>query len=116
MHILKIRKHFSAAHYLREYKGRCEEIHGHNYLIEVEVVVERLPKKGFCYDFKEIERYLDKILPDHKNLNEVFDFNPTAENLAFWIYQKVQERYPIRACEVWENEKFGARYEFSDKE
>jgi len=111
MYILKVRGEFSAAHALKEYKGGCETLHGHNYIVWIEVLVKELPERGYRYDFKEIAQFLREILPDHKNLNEVFNFNPTAENLAFWIFQQVKERYPIRACEVWENERFCARYE-----
>ncbi len=111
MFLLKVKGEFSAAHALRDYKGKCESLHGHNYEVLVEVLVEELPERGYAYDFREIKNYLKEILPDHKNLNEFFSFNPTAENIARWLFEKMRERYKIKACEVWESEKSGARYE-----
>ncbi|MEO0100169.1 MAG: 6-carboxytetrahydropterin synthase [candidate division WOR-3 bacterium] len=111
MYLLKIKEDFSAAHALKDYHGKCESLHGHNYQVLVEIEVEKLPNKGYLYDFREIRDYLKAILPDHKNLNEFFSFNPTAENIAHWLFYKIKEKYPIKACEVWENENSGARYE-----
>lgn len=111
MYLLKVREEFSAAHALKEYKGECEDFHGHNYRVQIEILVKELPPRGYLYDFKEIRDYLKGVLPDHKNLNEFFSFNPTAENIAHWLFHKVKERYPIRACEVWESENSGVRYE-----
>ena len=108
--IVKVREKFSSAHFLKGYKGKCENIHGHNYEVEVRIKVEKLPESGFVYDFVEIKNYLKSILPDHQFLNEIFDFNPTAEELARWIFKKMKEKYPIISVEVWEEKNSSAEY------
>lgn len=110
MWTIKLKKKFSAAHYLREYRGKCEELHGHNYLIVVHITGKKLPKSGMVYDFKEIKDYLDKILPDHKLLNKVYKFNPTTENLAKHFFDTIKKKYPVTKVEVWEDENQGSSY------
>src|SRR5512137_912943 len=79
---LKIRDKFSAAHYLKEYRGKCEKVHGHTFRVEVAVRARELDRTGIGFDFAEIKSALAALLPDHALLNEVYAFNPTAENLA----------------------------------
>lgn len=108
---IRVRQRFSAAHYLRGYQGKCESMHGHNYIIEVWLRSNQLKKPGLVYDFTELKKEIVKILPDHKLLNKVFSFNPTAENLAKYFYDKLKKRYPVLKVTVWENEDSAAEYE-----
>jgi len=108
---VRVRQRFSAAHYLRNYKGKCEEIHGHNYLIEVCISGEKLQKSGLLYDFSQLKKEIAKILPDHKMLNAIFSFNPTTENLSKYFYDKIKKKYPVTKVAVWENEDSVAEYE-----
>ncbi|HAV41929.1 MAG TPA: 6-carboxytetrahydropterin synthase QueD [Acidobacteria bacterium] len=107
---LKVRDKFSAAHYLREYQGKCEKLHGHTFQVEVEIAVRELDQTGLGIDFIEIKKKLADVLPDHKLLNEVYDFNPSAENLAREIYHRLKESYPVTAVTVWESEDAAATY------
>jgi 6-pyruvoyltetrahydropterin/6-carboxytetrahydropterin synthase len=107
---LKVRDRFSAAHYLREYKGKCEKLHGHTFQVEVEILVRELDRTGIGVDFTEIKKKLAEILPDHTLLNEIFPFNPTAENLAREIYRRLKEFYPVSSVTVWESEDASATY------
>lgn len=107
---LKVRDKFSAAHFLREYKGKCEKLHGHTFQVEVEIMVKELDRTGIGIDFTEIKKKLTEILPDHTLLNEVYDFNPSAENLAREIYRRMKEFYPVRSVTVWESEDASATY------
>ncbi|NIM59577.1 MAG: 6-pyruvoyl tetrahydrobiopterin synthase, partial [Candidatus Aminicenantes bacterium] len=74
--ILKVKDRFQAAHFLKEYKGKCEKIHGHTFQVEVEIEAKELDKAGIGIDFTKIKKKLSDILPDHTLLNEVYDFNP----------------------------------------
>ncbi|MEO0087353.1 MAG: 6-carboxytetrahydropterin synthase [candidate division WOR-3 bacterium] len=105
-----IRSYFSAAHRLTDFLGD-EEIHGHNYLVEVFIKEEDIEKKGYQFDFREVEKYLKSILPEHKFLNEIFDFLPTCENVAKYLFYKIKEKYPIKKIRLWENEKYACEYE-----
>lgn len=107
---ITLKRKFSAAHYLRKYKGNCEELHGHNYLIVVHIASKKLPKSGMVYDFREIKEYLRKILPDHKCLNNIYKFNPTTENLAKHFFDVIKKKYPVTKVEVWEDENKGSAY------
>lgn len=106
-----LKKKFSAAHYLREYKGNCEELHGHNYLVVVHISRKKLPKSGMVYDFREIKQYLKQILPDHKCLNKIYKFNPTTENLAKYFFSIIKKKYPVTKVEVWEDESQGSSFQ-----
>jgi 6-pyruvoyltetrahydropterin/6-carboxytetrahydropterin synthase len=107
---LRVRDHFSAAHYLREYQGKCEKVHGHTFQVEVVIEVKELDKTGLGIDFTDIKEKLSSILPDHTLLNDLFEFNPSAENLARRLFQDMKKYYPIKAVTVWESEDASATY------
>ncbi|OQA91669.1 MAG: 6-carboxy-5,6,7,8-tetrahydropterin synthase [Elusimicrobia bacterium ADurb.Bin231] len=111
---------FSAAHSLKNYKGKCENLHGHNYKVRVFVAGESLDNSGMLMDFTELKRDVSSILLllDHKCLDDVEPFdktNPTAENIAKYIYDKLKMKIqtPGRSIEkvfVWETDKNCAVY------
>ena len=111
---LKVRDTFQAAHFLKEYKGKCENIHGHSFQVEVQIFVTELDNTGIGIDFTEIKKKLSAILPDHKLLNDVYDFNPTAENLSKHFFWELKKDLPVRAVTVWESKDASATYEESE--
>ena len=108
--ILKVRDRFQAAHFLKNYKGKCENIHGHTFIVEAALRVDRLDKTGIGIDFTEIKKTLEQLLPDHTLLNDQFDFNPTAENLSRYFYDQLKKQYPVTAVTVWESQDASATY------
>ena len=108
--ILRVRDKFSAAHYLKEYKGKCEKVHGHSFEVEVAIDVRELDAAGLGIDFTLIKAKLAAVLPDHALLNEVYDFNPSAENLARRFYLDLKASFPVREVTVWESEDASATY------
>jgi len=120
MYELSIEDHFSAAHNLRNYKGKCENLHGHNYRVQVYIRGEKLDKSGLLADFVELKKALKKVLDklDHQYLNEVPPFtklNPTAENIAKYIYEQLRytlhvTRYTVSKVIVWESDTSSASY------
>jgi 6-pyruvoyltetrahydropterin/6-carboxytetrahydropterin synthase len=107
---LRVRDKFQAAHYLKEYKGKCEKLHGHTFEVEVAVEVHGLDKTGLGIDFARIKQKLATVLPDHSLLNEVYDFNPSAENLARHIFTELKNVFPVTEVTVWESEDASATY------
>jgi len=115
---IKIIRYFSSAHSLRGYKGKCEELHGHNWKVEVVVASPKLNSLGMVLDFKELKERLDKVLNslDHRYLNEIDFFkkiNPTSENIARYIFDNLSKQNPkikIKAVTVWESEDASATY------
>lgn len=107
---LTVRDRFSAAHFLREYKGKCERVHGHTFSVEVEIAVSELDRAGIGFDFTEIKKTLSQILPDHSLLNDVYAFNPSAENLARHFFGEIKKHYPVISVTVWESEDASATY------
>ena len=97
---LSVADHFSSAHQLRHYQGKCESLHGHNFTVQVQVQGRRLhPELGIVMDFKELKTLLKSVLADldHRNLNEMAQFsriNPSSENIARYIYQRLQALLP----------------------
>ena len=92
----------------------CSMVHGHNYVITVELSSNKLNSTGFVVDYRELEaikKWIDGNM-DHKMLNSVFLFNPTAENIAKHLYDTFKDLYPeLTAVEVSETPKTNARYE-----
>ena len=108
--ILTVKDRFQAAHFLKEYEGKCERIHGHTFYVEVRVSVKSLDKTGIGIDFKIIKKALSDILPDHTLLNEVYGFNPSAENLSRHFFKELKKRFPVKSVTVWESEDASATY------
>jgi 6-pyruvoyltetrahydropterin/6-carboxytetrahydropterin synthase len=107
---LVVKQKFSAAHFLEHYRGKCEKMHGHTFQVEVFIKVRQLDKAGIAIDFTEIKDYLKQILPDHKALNDLYDFSPSAENLARHLFYQIREKYPVSRIIVWESDDAGAVY------
>ncbi len=107
---LKVRDKFSAAHFLKEYKGKCENVHGHTFQVEVAIAVRELDRTGIGFDFAEIKKVLAASLPDHTLLNEVYAFNPSAENIARHLYGELKKTYPVESVTVWESDDASAAY------
>lgn len=99
---------FSAAHQLElTYTSQCTQLHGHNWTVTVECKADSLDENGMVIDFSHIKRLVIDML-DHKVLNEVLTFNPTAENIARWIVDMVPHCY---RAEVQESAGNWAAYE-----
>lgn len=108
MYYVKKRLEISACHHLQlDYQSPCSNLHGHNWIITIYCKSEHLNKNGMVVDFKHIKNKIhDKL--DHNNLNEVLGFNPTAENIAKWCCDMVENAYKV---EVQESEGNIACYE-----
>jgi 6-pyruvoyltetrahydropterin/6-carboxytetrahydropterin synthase len=92
-----IERHFSSAHQLRGYKGKCENLHGHNYRIEIYARGRELDNIGLLVDFVELKAAADDLVQylDHRNINELPPFDklqPSAENLAKYILDRIAPR------------------------
>ncbi|MBM3253572.1 MAG: 6-carboxytetrahydropterin synthase QueD [Candidatus Omnitrophica bacterium] len=117
---VSVKGDFSAAHFLRDYHGKCEKLHGHNWKVEVCVSGRTLDKCGMVIDFKELKDKLNRILCefDHSFLNEISYFkkiNPTSENIAEYIYKKLDKQISnknlkVKKVSVWESEKSYATF------
>ncbi len=120
MYEITVLSHFSGAHRLRFLQGKCEELHGHNWKIEVSLTSNRLGKEGVVIDFGILKQKLEKILKplDHTYLNDLPHFSerePSSENIAKYIFDKLKEelnRYPVNIKKVtaWESETTSASY------
>jgi len=120
MYKIKIQTQFSAAHFLRNYKGKCESLHGHNWRIEVLVVSESLSPSGMVMDFAELKKKTNEVIEDfdHKNLNELDYFDkhsPSSEEIASYIFTRLKEVISDYGCKlsevrVWETDSSCASY------
>lgn len=110
--VLTIKDKFDAAHYLPDYPGACAQLHGHTFHVEVKFAYENIGKDGMCVDFKHLKEILRTNLPDHQNLNEVYDFIPTAENIAQYLYVQlsIHNDLPVTEVTIWESDNAGATY------
>ena len=109
--IIRVKRRFNAAHFLTDYHGKPEPLHGHTWTVEVYIKCEKVDKGGMGVDFIEVDNFLREILPDYSLLNDVFDFSPSAENVAKWIFYKLKERFPsVQKVVVWETDYCGAEY------
>lgn len=116
MYTITIRSEFSSAHNLRQYEGKCENLHGHNWKVEVTIAKEKLDKIGMVIDFKITKKHLADVLDllDHTYLNDVPHFkkyNPTSENIAKFIYDNLAKTVDgLTKVTVWETDTSQATY------
>jgi 6-pyruvoyltetrahydropterin/6-carboxytetrahydropterin synthase len=120
MYEVTIKKSFSAAHLLKEIGGKCEELHGHNFLAEVSIAAESLNSEGLLIDFRVVKRWTDEVLEqlDHKYLNELDYFknrNPSSEAIALFLYERISEKalranVTLSRVTVWESENSSVTY------
>lgn len=116
MYEIKVKAAFSAAHNLKNYRGKCELLHGHNWQVEAVFAYESLDKSGLAVDFRKAKKILKDVTEklDHSYLNKLAALkriNPTSENIAKFIYDNVKHgNRNLRSIAVWENENSCATY------
>ena len=122
MYEVSVDETFAAAHNLREYKGKCEDLHGHNYKVRVTLAGKNVDSTGLLYDFVHLKQVIREIIHglDHKYLNELPPFdvlNPSAENIARHIYDQMAKQLRetpngavVARITVWETETTAATY------
>ena len=114
---------FAAGHYLRNYRGKCENPHGHNYKVRVTLCGEELDRAGLLLDFKDLKDVMRDTVDrlDHQMINDLEPFtalNPSAENLAKYFYDQTQAklrsatngRVQVKDVTVWETDTTAATY------
>ncbi|HKN33981.1 MAG TPA: 6-carboxytetrahydropterin synthase QueD [Terriglobales bacterium] len=114
---------FAAGHYLRNYKGKCENPHGHNYKVRVTLAGRELDKAGLLLDFKDLREVMRHVIDrlDHQMMNDLEPFttiNPSAENLAKYFYDETNSklhgqtngRVRVKDVTIWETDETTARY------
>ncbi|MGN0728709.1 6-carboxytetrahydropterin synthase QueD [Treponema sp.] len=122
---VRVTADFSAAHFLKDYNGKCENLHGHNYKVFAHVRGTELDEGGMLMDFSRLKKTLREVCSeiDHTNLNDIkaFQQNPSAERIAVFIFNRIIEKIPLLkksdeskawlyAVDVFETETSRARY------
>ena len=123
MYEVTVEADFSSGHYLRNYKGKCENPHGHNYKVRVTLMGSELDEAGLLLDFKLLKQVLRPVVEriDHQMLNDIEPFielNPSAENLAKYLYDETNlhlkdvtnGRVRVKDCTIWETDTTTATY------
>jgi 6-pyruvoyltetrahydropterin/6-carboxytetrahydropterin synthase len=122
MYEVSVDETFAAAHNLRNYRGKCENLHGHNYKVRITLAGQELDSTGLLYDFVQLKKAIQEVIRslDHTYLNErpPFDvLNPSAENIARYIYNETAKQLPraangagIASVTVWESDVTAATY------
>jgi len=120
MYELTVEVGFAAAHQLRGYKGNCENLHGHNWRVQITMTAERLNEIDIVVDFRDLKKVAREVVAplDHVLLNDVFPFtekNPTSENIAKWIFDSLKKKINngtvrVAAVTVWESDSASASY------
>lgn len=121
MYTVSSQAHYDAAHFLRNYDGKCNRLHGHRYVVEAAVQVAELNEAGIAFDFVDLKRELRALAEelDHSNLNELPQFEKletSAENQARWFFDQLRERLPesirdgLLYTRVWETPIQWAQY------
>jgi 6-pyruvoyltetrahydropterin/6-carboxytetrahydropterin synthase len=121
MFVVSVQAHYDSAHFLRNYHGKCERLHGHRYVVEVALVSEELNETGIAFDFVDVKRQLRELAErlDHNNLNELEPFTvvePSAENQAKYFHDELKRTLPramadaVLYVRVWETPTQYAMY------
>jgi 6-pyruvoyltetrahydropterin/6-carboxytetrahydropterin synthase len=122
MYEVSVDESFAAAHSLRNYHGKCEDLHGHNYKVRVTLAGKELDASGLLYDFVHLKQVIQGVIRslDHKYLNELKPFdalNPSAENIARYIYDETAKQLlksangtGVASVTVWETDTAAATY------
>jgi 6-pyruvoyltetrahydropterin/6-carboxytetrahydropterin synthase len=122
MYEVSVDETFAAAHNLRGYKGKCEDLHGHNYKVRVTLAGKEVDSIGLLYDFVHLKQVIQSVIRslDHKYLNELSPFdvvNPSAENIAKYIYDQTAKQLHqapngagVSSITVWETDVTAATY------
>ena len=122
MYEVTIKKSFSAAHVLKEIGGKCEDLHGHNFLVEVTVAGNVLNEEDLLIDFRDLKKWINEILDhlDHKYMNEIEvfkDVNPSSERIARYIYERLMKKFQtlnlvltVSRVTVWESDNARVTY------
>jgi len=123
MYEVTVEAGFSSGHYLRNYHGKCENPHGHNYKVRITLAGEQLDASGLLLDFKILKNVLRPTIDyvDHQMLNDIVPFielNPSAENIARYFYDQTshqlldltQGRVRVKDCTIWETDSTTATY------
>ena len=118
---LMIKRSISAAHRLKEYGGKCEELHGHNWRIDVFIKAAELDETGLALDFRIMKQKTDEVLKelDHTYLNELPCFegdNPSSERIAQYIFRRLSKllddgRARVSKVTAWESDTACASFE-----
>jgi 6-pyruvoyltetrahydropterin/6-carboxytetrahydropterin synthase len=120
MFLLNVKASYDSAHFLRNYKGKCENLHGHTYVVEAGLAFDDVGEDGLAFDFTDAKAHLRAIADhlDHRCINELEPFTtlePSAENQARWIFEEMQRRLGSVAehlvyVKVWETPNQWAQY------
>jgi 6-pyruvoyltetrahydropterin/6-carboxytetrahydropterin synthase len=121
MYEVTVEETFAAGHALRNYQGKCENLHGHNYRIQVTLQGAELDSIGLLVDFVQVKKLLQTVVDrlDHQFLNDLAPFdklNPSAENIARYFYDEIRAglnhggRVTLRQIKIWETDTTSATY------
>jgi len=121
MFVVTVQAHYDSAHFLRNYKGKCERLHGHRYVVELALASSQLNEAGIAFDFVDVKKNLRAVADrlDHENLNDLPPFTelePSAENQARYFYEEMKRLLPGEMAEailyvrVWETPTQWAQY------
>jgi 6-pyruvoyltetrahydropterin/6-carboxytetrahydropterin synthase len=123
MYEVTVEDSFAAGHYLRNYRGKCENPHGHNYKVRVTLRGAELDKAGLLLDFKDLKEVMKQVIDrlDHQMLNDIEPFvvlNPSAENIARYFFEQANARLKsvtdgrvgVKDVTIWETDTTTARY------
>jgi 6-pyruvoyltetrahydropterin/6-carboxytetrahydropterin synthase len=123
MYEVTVERGFSSGHFLRNYKGKCENPHGHNYKVRITLCGKTLDQAGLLLDFRDLKHVMRPVIDriDHQMLNDVEPFttiNPSAENLARFFYDETNRqlsemtsgRVRVKDCTIYETDTTTATY------
>lgn len=121
VYTVSVQAHYDSAHFLVNYKGKCERLHGHRYVVEAAVQTAELNEAGIAFDFVDLKRELRALADylDHELLNELPEFDgveTSAENQARWFFDELKKRLPeelaggLLFTRVWETPTQWAQY------